>query len=89
MFYDYDKLHKLDDGRIMYASYVLDDNIPIRELIKEIEKTIDKDEFDAIVKTCPKYITRRNHNLFYIRRYRHKTGKGRQSSFSQKGSFDV
>ena len=64
MFYDYDKLHKLDEGRITYASYVLDDNIPIRELIKEIEKTIDKDEFDAIVKTCPKYITRRNHNLF-------------------------
>lgn len=64
MFYDYDKLHKLDEGRIMYASYVLDGNIPIRELIKEIEKTIDKDEFDAIVKTCPKYITRRNHNLF-------------------------
>ena len=34
MFYDYDKLHKLDEGRIMYASYVLDDNIPIRELLK-------------------------------------------------------
>ena len=64
MLYDYDKLHKLDEGRIMYASYVLDDNIPIRELIKEIGKTIDKDEFDTIVKTCPKYITRRNHNLF-------------------------
>jgi hypothetical protein len=64
MFYDYDKLHKLDEGRIMYASYVLDDNIPIRELIKEVGKTIDKDEFDTIVKICPKYIIRRNHNLF-------------------------
>ena len=64
MFYDYDKLHKLDEGRIMYASYVLDDNIPIRELLKRQKKIIDKDEFDAIVKTCPKYITRRNHNLF-------------------------
>jgi len=29
MLYDYDKLHKLDEGRIMYASYVLDDNIPV------------------------------------------------------------
>ena len=65
MVYNYEKLHKLQKTwRLMYADYILDDSTPLRELIKEVGKTIDKDEFDTIVKTCPKYIIRRNHNLF-------------------------
>lgn len=65
MIYNYEKLHKLQKTwRLMYADYVLDDSTPLRELIKEVGKTIDKDEFDTIIKTCPKYIIRRNHNLF-------------------------